>query len=1124
MKKIISLVLILGLVLFLLAPMGYAEGEEGGEVPDEPEITGYIEVVKTVENAVSGMPDRDFQFVIRLTSPDDFISYEELGYQIDGTGDFHVQNGGIFTLKARQTARFSNIHNGRPYFIHEIPSANFEQVMSDEYTGEHDGTEKVLTFTNRYTPQDNSIKVVKTVDGENFPDRLFKFTISLSGESISSDEMRYQITDENGNVYHDEDYVYEGGEYPDYRQVGDDGVFYLKAGQTARFPFIQDGHSYVIHEIPCVDFVQVQPTTGNSYSDTFNGTETILPFTNRYKKENVLAVSKSVSNKTESTPDDGFNFVIRLTEENLAENELLYEIADIDGNIIEKNGERYFSLSSENVFSIKDGQTARFPHIQTGRHYKIYEVPSAHFHQTKPVQTDYNGVYDGNGIVLPFVNKYVSEVGIPRATFENTKKQNGLEVMKTVTNQDEFTPNIDFEFTITLSGGSGEVSDDELRYQIINIEGKVYDLSGILHSPFLEDGETVDFAYHEYRSIENGGKFYLKDGQIARFPRIMAGRNYEISESNSDRFVQIQPPADTNYSGVYDGTGVRREFINEYTPRSDPNTLTVKKRVSAPIGYEYDGDMEFAFRIKVNGEPYAYQDFVISDANEVYREEKTDEDGIFYLKADEQALFHRNEPFSYSIEEIISDAQEELGWRTVGEPSVSDTTSENNDVTFVNANASLVVQKVMMDGSNTDDSFVFHITDIYERGLQAKYYLYDINGNILDNGQLHTTSADQEDISADGEFTLKANQAAYFIGLNVGRIYNIYEEFMDGYVQRVPTTSEGYNVEIKNRAEVITFRNDRQTLKGVLKVNKHVTDIVPSETAPVDKVFTFKLLRRTQTEPREKWEAVSGESYTINEGISQITRSTDNEGRFTLHKNETAVFKHLPKPNTYKVVEETLNDSEYKDKPLGISGELTYENYLNFIYENLYKPEMTDIEITKIDEDDTSKRLAGAKFTIYTDEAMTKVLAESEASNENGKIVFQNLKAGTYYIKETKSPAYYDRNNEAVKVHIYKDDSGRLNAILSSLTSENDSPVEHKEEENENYENPYFIVKHQTDENGFFVNDRLYFRVTDSKADLLPRAGGYLLWFNLAGYIMAILGAFGIVTAFIRKYKIKREG
>ena len=153
---------------------------------------------------------------------------------------------------------------------------------------------------------------------------------------------------------------------------------------------------------------------------------------------------------------------------------------------------------------------------------------------------------------------------------------------------------------VIIADSGFEVSDDELRYQIINIEGKVYDLSGILHSPFLEDGETVDSAYYEYRSIGNGGKFYLKDGQIARFPFIPIGRSYEIKESDSERFLQVQPQTGTYYSGNYDGTGIRREFINEYTPRSDPNTLTVKKRVSAPIGYEYDGDMDFAFRIKVN--------------------------------------------------------------------------------------------------------------------------------------------------------------------------------------------------------------------------------------------------------------------------------------------------------------------------------------------------------------------------------------------------------------------------------------------------------------------------------------------------------------------------------------------
>lgn len=1126
MKRIISLALVMGLVLFLLAPLGYAEGEEE-ENPDEPQITGFIEIVNTVENAVSGMPDRDFEFMIRLSDPDDYISYDELSYYIvgvDAEGEFrHVSNGGIFRLKAGQTARFFSIHNGRPYVIHGIPSANFVQTVPDvsEYTGQHDGTETSLLFKNRYVSDDKSIKVTKTVSGENAPDRLFKFRISISGDNILPDEMLYQITDSNGNVYHEENYAYESGSYPDYRSADSDGIFYLRAGQTARFPFVSSGHSYIIHEIPCVNFVQTQPD-GGSYSGIFESTETVLPFENGYNgSDKALEISKSVSDTNEDISDSVFNFVINLSGE-INENELLYEVADSEGNIAEGvNGDRYFSADSDGIFSIKDGQTARFKFVNSGRSYKIYEIPMPHFQQTKPVQSDYQGSYDGNGLLLPFVNKYISETEIPKAVFKNTKKQDGLEVMKTVTNQDDFTPDTKFEFVITLTSDSDEVSSGELLYQIIDIEGRVYDINGQLHSQYLEDGVTVDNAYNEYRSAENGGKFYLKDGQIARFPYIKNGHTYEISENCSGRFVQIQPLADEGYTGKYEGIGKRLEFINEYRPRSDEKSLTVEKYISAPIGYMYESDIEFAFKIKVNGEIYANKQFAIKNEDGVYREDITDENGIFYLKADEQAMFMENSPFTYHVEEIISDAQTELGWRTVGDSFFDSNTAEDNDVIFVNTNASLVVQKVMMDGSQPDDSFVFHITDIYERGLQARYYLYDTDGNILDDGQLHTTSASQGDVSKDGEFILKANQAAYFIGLNRNRTYNIYEEFMDGYVQRVPATSDGYNVRIKERAEILTFRNDRQTLKGVLKVNKSVTDLVPSETAPNDKEFVFQLLMQTG---EDTWEAVAGESYTINEGVSQVTYSTDDDGMFKLHKNETAVFRHLEKPRTYKVTEQPLNDSEYKDSTdgEGITGELTYDSYLNFIYRNLYKPEMTDIVITKIDESDHSKRLAGAKFTVYTDEAMTKILEESVESDENGRTVFRNLKAGTYYIKETKAPSYYDRSKTVLKVIVYKDEEneGRLNVRISSLTSESEIPVEQKSAEDDEFENPYFIVSGSY-ENGFFENDCLYFRFTNKRADILPKAGGMLLWFNMAGYIFAFSGGLGIVTAFGHKYRAK---
>ncbi len=697
------------------------------------------------------------------------------------------------------------------------------------------------------------------------------------------------------------------------------------------------------------------------------------------------------------------------------------------------------------------------------------------------------------GVLLFLLAPTVLAEEPPRAVFGNTRKDGGLEVMKTVENKDEFTPDQSFAFTLELNG----MPADGRRYQIIDVEGNVLDGGG----------------QNDYRLTGADGTFYLKDGQIARFPFLERGLTYQVSESPTEKFRQTEPPELTGYTGTYDGTGIRLSFVNEYHPQSDTDSLTVKKRVSVPTGYSYDSTMPFQFRLTVRGQPYAEQAYIISDAQGNFREEQTDEDGMFYLRADEQALFENNEPFFYLVEEILSDGQRENGWRVIGDPFFANTTTDNNRVTFVNTNASLVVQKVMEDGSDTEDSFVFHLTDIYERGVQAKYYLYDIHGHLLDD-RLHTTSVDEEDVSEDGEFTLKANQAAYFVGLEQGRKYNVYEEFMAGYVQRVPATSTGYDVEIKPRAEILTFKNDRQSLKGVLKVNKHVTDLVPSETAPTDQRFTFRLLR---LEGESDWVPVEGASYTVNEGVDTLTRSTDEGGKFFIKKNETAVFRYLTKQRQYKVVEEVLASSEYKDHTNGgLTGELTSENYLNFIYENLYRPEMTDIVLTKVDENSRNP-LAGARFTVYTNAEMTKVLAESEDSNQNGKIYFYNLKEGTYYLKETKAPLYYDLDHTVIKLRVFRDEeSGRLDVAYTVGDGEEVSAV-HREELSDNLGVPYFILSTQTDDNGFMVNSCFYAAVTNHHAGTLPHAGGMLLWFRIAGWLLAALGAYGFFRS--RRHK-----
>ncbi|MBY0014612.1 prealbumin-like fold domain-containing protein, partial [Paenibacillus typhae] len=62
------------------------------------------------------------------------------------------------------------------------------------------------------------------------------------------------------------------------------------------------------------------------------------------------------------------------------------------------------------------------------------------------------------------------------------------------------------------------------------------------------------------------------------------------------------------------------------------------------------------------------------------------------------------------------------------------------------------------------------------------------------------------------------------------------------------------------------------------------------------------------------------------------------------------------------------------------------------------------LKLTKVDQDDTAKKLSGAEFKLYNSSDVVVATATTDA---NGVVEFKDLKLGAYTFKETVAPVGY---------------------------------------------------------------------------------------------------------------------
>ena len=236
----------------------------------------------------------------------------------------------------------------------------------------------------------------------------------------------------------------------------------------------------------------------------------------------------------------------------------------------------------------------------------------------------------------------------------------------------------------------------------------------------------------------------------------------------------------------------------------------------------------------------------------------------------------------------------------------------------------------------------------------AKLQVIDTDGNVIDEW-------------TSGKETHKVN------GLEENKIYKLHEEVSVGNFVKAT------DIEFK-------VTTDKETQKITM----------------ID-----KLVEVTKTDLTNGEELEGAELEIVDEEgniIDSWTSTKEPHQVKGLEEGKTYILKETTAPYGYEITEEI--------------------KFVVTTDKETQKVEMKDMPIFKnvkvIKVDSETKETIKDKFTfaIYEDPECTKLIKEIKSNKEDGTALFEELRYGTYYIKETKAPKDYELSTRIVKVEI----------------------------------------------------------------------------------------------------------
>ena len=428
-------------------------------------------------------------------------------------------------------------------------------------------------------------------------------------------------------------------------------------------------------------------------------------------------------------------------------------------------------------------------------------------------------------------------------------------------------------------------------------------------------------------------------------------------EVNNNRLNIVKSGNDPIPAGEYNidfSVKVDKEKLDygNATTNTVGNTVTICRKAKLTIDKTWDGDKQIG-----DG-----AEFSLLDGKNVIASAQSNRDGLvtLYISADDL----KSGQHTYVLKETVD---ENSGYSSVKDKEVV-ITKENNTVTINSIDGEIYeAGEAQIFITNTPDSGVGSVT----------FRKYGEDNKPLDGGTFQLYRVDGENSDPVGNVFSTANGEHTIDNLLYGTYYVKEITAPAGYIL-ANTLSQSVTIKKTNAHATIEMTNEKYTA-GSITIMKEDEDGKPLAGAEF-MLFGPKTDKKT----------------TDNNGVAEFTGLE--AGKYSIIE-KTAPKGYGRYDGTVTVEIKADGTATVDDLPKGISfaGETVTLTWTN-------TRDKGSISITKTDG---NQLLSGAFFGLYKDAAAAEGPIDIQKTDKNGKALFADLEAGTYYVKEIAAPNGY---------------------------------------------------------------------------------------------------------------------